>query len=196
MRLIGITGGVGCGKSSVLTYLKEAWGAEVVELDKVARRLQEKGGACYDGMVSLCGREALKPDGSLDRDYVAGLMYQDGKLLDRINALVHPAVDREIRSLISQKKAEGCPLLVLEAALLIEKGYDAICHELWYIYADEKIRRKRLRDSRGYSDEKISAILKNQLSEEEFRRHAGVVIDNSGSFEETKAQIRRVMTKN
>lgn len=195
MRLIGVTGGVGSGKSTVLAYLEEAYQAEVIKLDDVARRLEEKGGACYEGMVALCGREAVNPDDSLNRAYIAESMYRDRALREKINALVHPAVEREAVRMISRKKASGCRLLLIEAALLIEKGYDAICDELWYIYADEKIRRERLRASRHYSDEKITAILKSQLSDEIFRKYAGVVIDNSGSFEETKARIRQIMEK-
>ncbi|HBA63793.1 MAG TPA: dephospho-CoA kinase, partial [Lachnospiraceae bacterium] len=80
-----------------------------------------------------------------------------------------------------------------EAALLIEDKYDEICDELWYIYAGEEIRRERLKKSRGYSDEKIDSIFASQLSEEVFRSHCDVIIDNSGVFSQTKEQIRQRM---
>ena len=83
--------------------------------------------------------------------------------------------------------------LFIEAALLIECGYDKIVDELWYIYADKEVRRQRLKESRGYSDEKIDNIFKNQLSEDKFRSHCKVVIDNSGTLEDTCKQIDRAL---
>ena len=193
MKLIGVTGGVGAGKSEILSFLEKNYQAKTVGLDDVARTLQEKGGACYEGMIALCGKDIVKEDGSLDRPAIAAKMYTDKELIKKINALVHPAVRLELKKIIEEKRKMGCPLLVVEAALLIEEGYDEICDELWYIYADENVRRSRLKAARHYSEEKITSILKSQLSDKEFRAHATVVIDNSGSFEETAGQIKKIV---
>ena len=193
MKLIGVTGGVGAGKSEILSFLEKNYQAETVGLDDVARSLQEKGGTCYEGMIALCGKDIVKEDGSLDRPAIAAKMYTDKELIKKINALVHPAVRLELKKIIEEKRKMECPLLVVEAALLIEEGYDEICDELWYIYADENVRRSRLKAARHYSDEKITSILKSQLSDKEFRVHATVVIDNSGNFEETAGQIKKIM---
>lgn len=86
-------------------------------------------------------------------------------------------------------------MLVLEAALLIEEGYGEICDELWYIYASEEVRRKRLKSSRGYSDEKIDSIFASQLKEAEYRRYCKEVIDNDGDIENTIASINKALSK-
>ncbi|MBQ6376317.1 MAG: dephospho-CoA kinase, partial [Lachnospiraceae bacterium] len=189
MYIIGVTGGVGAGKSEVLRYLEEAYGARIIKLDDVARALQEVGGACYDGMRELFGEGALLPDGSLDRAAIAKRVFADADLKEKLNTLIHPAVKEETGRLIRSAQSEGCALLVLEAALLIEEHYDAFTDEMWYIYADEATRYSRLIDSRGYSRERIRNMMKSQLTEEQFRAASQTVIDNSGSFAETKKQI-------
>ena len=104
---------------------------------------------------------------------------------------MHPLVKEEVlRRLRKQQFQNTVPFAVLEAALLLEDHYDEICHEIWYIYVDEKVRRRRLQDSRGYTEEKINAILKQQKSDAEFRRRCQFVVDNSSSFiENTYEQI-------
>ena len=108
-----------------------------------------------------------------------------------MNEILHPAVKEYVLHVLEQEKEEGrLRYLVLEAALLIEEHYDEICDELWYIYTSEENRRARLKQSRGYSDEKIS---ESQLCENEYRRHCKVVIDNNGTTEETIAQVRTII---
>ena len=112
-------------------------------------------------------------------------------IVEKLNALVHPAVRRETERIISQCREEGVKILVLEAALLIEQHYDEICDELWYIYAGADTRMRRLAESRGYSKERIEGTMAKQLSDEEFRAKATFVLDNDGDFEYTKTQIDR-----
>ncbi|MDO4479397.1 MAG: dephospho-CoA kinase [Lachnospiraceae bacterium] len=189
MKIIGVTGGVGAGKSEVLSYIEKTYGAKTIRLDDVARDLQEPGGLLHPAMIMLCGRDKVLPDGRLDRPAIARMIYEDPTLRHRINGLVHPAVKNKTRKLLDQFNAEGCPYVFIEAALLIEDHYDEICDELWYIYADKAVRRERLKASRGYDDKKITAIMHSQAGDMTFRAHADVVIDNSGAFEETARQI-------
>ena len=189
MKVIGVTGGVGAGKSTVLDYLEKEQNARLLKLDDEARRMQAKGGILYDAMVSLVGRNRLLANGNLDRRAVAEAMYSDEALKRAIEALVHPAVRKRTEEAIRDAAGEGISLFVIESALLIEENYDEICDELWYIYAIEPVRRERLKASRHYSDALIDSILKRQLSDEVFRRHADVVIDNSGTPEDTRRQI-------
>ena len=95
--------------------------------------------------------------------------------------------------MIKEARQKGFAFFFIEAALLIEDHYDKIVDELWYIYADEDIRRKRLKESRGYSDEKIDGIFDSQSSDDTFRKHCSVVIDNSGSIKETREQIKQYL---
>lgn len=195
MYAIGVTGGIGSGKSEVLNYLKERWDAYILRLDDVSRSLLEPDGALYGEAVRLFGEEIVKEDQSLDRAQIAARIFENETERDALDALIHPAVKRETIRLMGEQKEAGTDLFVVEAALLIEDHYDALCDEMWYIYADTDTRYRRLISSRGYTEERIQKTMEKQLSEEEFRAHAGLVIDNSGDFALTKAQIDRRVRK-
>ena len=188
MRVLGITGGVGSGKSRVLEYLRDDCGAVVCQMDETAKKLQRKGTECFDKIVENFGAEVLDSHGELDRAALGRIVFASGEKLARLNAIVHPEVLREVEKDIRRKEAEGKNLYVVEAALLPDTGRE-LCDEMWYIYADESIRRERLKASRGYTDEKIAQMIASQPQEERFRSSCSVVIDNSGSFEDTMKQI-------
>lgn len=190
MKVIGITGGVGAGKSQILSYLKEHLNCRMVLADEAAHRVKEPGTPCFEKLVGLLGKEILTEEGTIDKGKMAARIFADSAVLAQVNAWIHPAVKAYILEAIEQaRKTEEVSFFFIEAALLIEDGYEAVVDELWYIYASEEVRRKRLRESRGYSEEKISAILASQLSEAAFRAHCQVIIDNSGSLEDTYAQL-------
>lgn len=190
MKVIGITGGVGAGKSCILSYLQERTSCRLIMADQVAHRLEEPGGICYEQIVSLLGRQILSEDGGIDNGKMAAVIFGDKELLAQVNRIVHPAVKRYIVEAIEQERqARRIDYLFLEAALLIEDGYGQIVDEMWYIHTDEKVRRDRLKASREYSDEKIDSIMKGQLPAEEFRKHCAVVFDNSGTLESIYRQI-------
>ena len=190
MRIIGITGGVGAGKSALLAYVKERYRCRVILADEVAHLVEEPGQECYSELVKLLGNEILNPDRTIDKRRMAERIFADSAVLEQVNAIVHPAVKEFIlREIARSRREEKEDFLFVEAALLIEGGYGEILDELWYIHAQTDIRRSRLKAGRAYSDEKIDRILGEQLSEEEFRRHCGVVIDNSGSIADACGQI-------
>ena len=141
-------------------------------------------------MVELLGADVVGEDGRIRKAAMADKIFGNSALLEKINALIHPAAVAEIlRRRDLAEKNEKIKLFFVEAALLIENGFDKICDEMWYIYADEEIRRERLRRTRGYSEEKISQIMSRQLSEESFRKNCDFAIDNSGSLTDTCRQI-------
>ncbi len=192
MRLIGITGGVGVGKSAVLSYIRMHYKCEIYLADEVAHLMKRKGERCYDRLVKLLGEKVLEPSGEIDKKKMAAVIFASEALLEQVNAIVHP----EVRLYLEDKicKARENPqveLLFIEAALLIEAGYDEIVDEMWYIYADEEVRRARLRESRGYCEEKIEQIMRAQLSEQEYRAACDFVIDNSGELSESYKQINK-----
>ena len=160
MRFIGITGGVGAGKSEILHYIEKNYPAEVVLADELAHTLMQPGTDCFAEITEVFdGEDIFAEDGSLDKGKMAEVIFSDEEKREQMNAIVHPAVKREVLRLAEQKRKEGkISYFILEAALLIEEGYDKICDELWYIYTTRKNRRERLKASRGYSDEKIDAI--------------------------------------
>ncbi len=188
-RVIGITGGVGAGKSTVLHALERKCRCRIIVSDDVGNEVKKKGQPCYDKLVELLGNGILGADGEIDKKAMAARIFGDKALLEQVNGILHPAVNGYIHEEIRRERSLGrLEYLFVEAALLIENGYCEIVDEMWYIHTDEAVRRERLRSSRGYSDEKIYAILKNQLSEDQFRAHADFVIDNN-VWETAEAQI-------
>lgn len=194
MHIIGITGGVGAGKTKILTYLSEHYSCRIILADEVANQLKEPGQKCYEEIVTLLGTQILKPDGTIDRLKMAERIFSDWELLQHVNEIIHPAVKEYILQAIEEERRRNkIDFLFLEAALLIEEGYESIVDELWYIYADEAVRAERLKANRQYSDEKIQKILRSQLSDAEYRAHCSTVIDNGVALEETYRQIEKKM---
>ncbi len=189
MYTIGVTGGIGAGKSEVLAYLEKKHGARVIRLDDISRGLLVPGTDAYERTAELLGRDILLADGSVDRGKVAERIFGDENLRTKLDEILHPAVKAEAVRLMEQAREEGCALFVIEAALLIEDHYDAICDELWYIYAGETTRYSRLVSSRGYSRRRIEETMARQLSDREFREHTDFTLDNDGRFEETAKRI-------
>lgn len=193
MKVLGITGGVGAGKSTILEYLTRAYGARVIQADQVGHHLMEPGQRCYYQIVETFGSGMLKGDQTIDREKLGKLVFADKEKLEKLNGIIHPAVKAYIAEEIERERKNGkVPFVAVEAALLIEDHYDVICDEIWYIYVDEKTREKRLASSRGYSEEKTKSILRSQLSDKRFRMACQFVVDNSSTIvENTYEQIDR-----
>ena len=192
MKFIGITGGVGAGKTEILNYIRKHYKCEIHLADRVAEQLQEPGTACFQALVELLGEEIKTPDGRLDRKQMAARIFADPKLLEQVNGIVHPAVKDFLMERLEAAGVSGeIELFFVEAALLIEAGYRELVDEMWYIYAEEEVRRQRLVQGRGYSPEKTAQIMASQLGDDAFRRNCDFVIDNSGSLIESYQQIDR-----
>jgi len=197
VKILGITGGVGAGKSTVLRYLEKRYHAGTIELDALAASLQMPGKACYGPIVELFSEDILHPDRTLDREKIARIVFDNPELLEKLNEIVHPAVKEETRRIIRQIRERGeaePPFLVIEAALLIDDHYDEICDDICYLYAPQPVRRKRLRDSRGYTDEQIDRMFHAQRSEDSFRMLTDFTIDNSdGIVQNTYELVDRAL---
>lgn len=191
VRFIGITGGVGAGKSAILAYFSQMEKTKVMLADEIAHDLMKPGTSCYDRLKCCFVEEDIYlPDGNFDKGKMAQVIFSNQQKREQLNAIVHPAVKEYVIQTAKQEREKGeLDLLILEAALLIEEHYDEICEELWYIYTSEENREKRLMESRGYSKEKVHQIFDSQLKEEDYRKHCNVVIDNNGSYEDACHQI-------
>ena len=122
-------------------------------------------------------------------------MFADSNELQFLNRLIHPEVKREFLKRMETERVQGTVLLVFEAALLLEEHYEEICDELWYIYTEKSVRMQRLKEARGYTEERCEEIIRNQNPDDVFRRGCDRVIDNSGTFEDTKVQIKEILEK-
>lgn len=187
-KIIGVTGGVGAGKSSVLEILKTDFHAGIIVADEVGRALMEPGQICYRQIIEAFGTGFLTEEGRLDRARLADVVFQDQEKLERLNQIVHPQVKEAVRQ---QVKTCQETLVVIEAALLVEAGYREICDELWYVYVPAQERIKRLYEKRGYSEFKSYAIISNQLSDTAFRQNCDFLLDNSRSLAQTRQQIEK-----
>ena len=190
MKVIGITGGVGAGKSAILAYIKEKYNCRILLADEAAHLVKEPGQLCYEKIVKLLSRDILNGDGTINKQKMAEKIFASELLRLEVNHIIHPAVKELILNAIAEeRKKEQYDFFFLEAALLIEDGYLEIVDEMWYIYAREEVRRQRLKTTRMYSDEKINAIMQSQLKEEDFRKYCKVVIDNSEALTDACRQI-------
>lgn len=190
MKFIGITGGIGAGKSEILSYIAKHYKCEIYLADQVAHQVKQKGTDCYTKLVSLLGQDVLDDSGEIDHRKMADRIFKNSDILSQVNDIVHPAVRQFLLEHLDAARQQGrVELFFVEAALLIETGYGNLVDEMWYIYATEEIRRQRLRLARGYSDEKIDHIMHSQLSEDAFRKACDFVIDNSKDLEDTYQQI-------
>ncbi len=188
-KVIGVTGGVGAGKSCVVDLLKNYYGADVILADKVAAELEEPGGAAYLPLTETFGKEILGADGTLDRKAFSDKIFSDPKALDMVNGIVHPLTIEEIDRRI---KASPASIVVVEAAIFPE-GVRELCDEIWFVDADEKIRKERLMKDRGYSGQKCDDIMNSQAERDEFLSICTRVIDNGKSLEDMKTQVMEIL---
>lgn len=193
MKIIGITGGVGAGKTQILEYLNNKYGATICQADQVGKKLQKKGTPCFEAIVEHFGTDILDEKGELDRERLAEIVFSKKEELSVLNGIIHPAVKEEIRRKIAKEERKNTNLFIVEAALLIEDNYEEICDELWYVYVGDEIRKKRLIYARGYDARKVDDIIAAQLPKDVFLKHCDRVIDNNGVFEETKMQLDQIL---
>lgn len=192
MKVYGITGGAGTGKSEVIRMLREDFGGYVIMADDVARQLQQKGEISYQLMVDYFGKGILAEDGEIDRQKLAEHVFHHKEDLEKLNAMTHPYVREEILRQIKGAEESGeYAFVALESAIILECGYENICDEFWYVYTKPEIRRQRMKETRNYSDEKVDAVMKNQLPDALFFEHCQFVIENNTSLSTVYEQLKQ-----
>ncbi len=196
MRIIGITGGIGTGKSTVLQILQNEYNAYVVEADRLAHRLMEPGELAFSELVRVFGQEILGENGCIDRSVLGGIVFSNPEKLQQLNEIVHPLVKAAIREDIAKKQQNtSYDIYVIEAALLLEDGYKEICDAIWFIYSSIDIRIERLIKGRGGTKEKWISVMNNQSSDEYYRLNCDAVIDNGKTLEDTKKAIAQLLNE-
>ena len=190
MYVLGITGGIGAGKSTVLDELEQKYRACILRADEIGHQVMEPGEVCHEAVCRLLGRDVCAPDGRIDRKKASAILFADPAKLERMNRIIHPAVQQRILQTLSAQESNGCAFAAVEAALLLQAGYQDFCDEIWVVWCDRESRIRRLMESRGYSREKCLDILSAQPSDDWYRSRADFVLNNSGSAAETTARIR------
>jgi len=192
MLTIGLTGGIGSGKSTVVGILSEL-GAPVLDADQVGHAIYAPGGPAYAEVVNAFGKEILRTDGTIDRKKLGPIVFSDPRALKRLNSIVHPRMFEQMRQTIVRMRAEGERLpIVIEAAVLIEANWQPLCDRIWLVTATRDRVIERVRHDRGLSAAEVEARLRAQLPDRERRRHASLVIENNGTMEELRAEVSRL----
>lgn len=192
--IIGITGEAGAGKTVVLSYLENNYPCKVIMADLIGNEVKQPGARCYENVINLLGTDIILPDKTLNKELIAERIFKDKELLEKINAIIHPAVHDEIFEKINElSKNREIIFIFIEAALLIEAGYMDEIDEMWYIKSSALIRRNRLKETRGYSDERINGIMDKQLDSDTFCRYADRIIVNDATKEILYQKIDAIM---
>ena len=194
MKFIGLTGGVGAGKTTVLKAMKQMYRVRILIADEIAHEQMEPGTKCYKKLKEAFGGcDIWREDGSISRPKLAELLFTDEECRKTLNGIVHPAVKEYIIGEAEKERQRGYyDYVIVEAALLIEEHYDTICDELWYVYASAQTRKERLMADRGYSAQKVEQIFAAQLSDEIYRKYCSVVIDNDRDEQYVLEQIKQL----
>ncbi|MBQ2745840.1 MAG: dephospho-CoA kinase [Lachnospiraceae bacterium] len=196
-RVIGITGGIGSGKSKVLEIIKNKYNAVVVEADIIGHELQAPCEEAYNLIINEFGEGILEEPcvagvSNIDRKKLGAIAFSDKEKLTFLNGVIHPAVHNKIEKIINDTAST---FIFIEAAILTETSLVELTDEIWYIYADKSVRLDRLQQFRNISKEKAELVMKNQPDEECLRRKCDKVINNSGSIDETMKQIQTILDK-
>jgi len=192
MLTIGLTGGIGSGKSAVAKMLGEL-GAPIVDADKVAQSTYAPGGPAYDAVVAAFGTEILAPDRTIDRRKLGPIVFADPALLGKLTAIVWPKTFERMRELVREMRAGGeRKPIVIEAAVLIEANWNPLFDEIWLVTASRERVIERVERDRGMKPEQTEARIRVQLPDAERMRYASVVIRNDGTLDELRAEVRRI----
>lgn len=189
-KVIGLTGGIGSGKSTVARILAEL-GARVIDADEVGHQVYLPGTAAWREVVERWGERILKPDRTVDRERLGAIVFSDAEELAKLNRIVHGRMFLMLRDEIARRKenAAGKGVVVLEAAVLIEAGWAPLVDQVWVVMADESLALERMTRFKGVERVEVLARMRGQLSCDERARHATVTISNNGSLASLRAQV-------
>jgi len=191
MKVFGLTGNIGSGKSTVAAMFRRA-GIPGLDADRIAREVTAPGGRAHEAVVREFGREILLPDGSIDRRKLADIVFADPSRRARLEALTHPAILDAMRSALDKLSHEGHAAAIVEAALIHESGAKGLFDAVIAVRCDEATQLRRLLARGGMSSEQALARLRAQMDAEKKAGRSDYVIDNSGGVEETRAQVERL----
>lgn len=180
MKILGVTGGTGTGKSSVCMILKEE-GGKIIDADKITRKLQKKGGAAYDEIVEFFTQDILLEDGEIDRKKLGAIVFSDGEKLRKLNQIVHKHVTREIKRRVEKYSMEDSGkyrFLVLDVPIPIEEGFFDTVDYVWAVVANDDLRISRLMERMEITEEEAARRIASQMSNREYEELADCTIVN------------------
>jgi dephospho-CoA kinase len=194
VKLVGLTGGIASGKSTVAAML-ERLGAEIIDADTIAREIVKPGEPAWREIVDTFGTQLLKPDQTLDRKKLRALVFSDPEARRQLEAIMHPKIRQVAQRRIQELTAAGASLIVYVAPLLFETKVHLWLRPVILVACDPVTQKRRLRERDNLSDEEIDNHLRAQMSLEEKRRLADYVVENMGSFDDLEREVTAVVAK-
>ena len=195
MRVIGLTGGIACGKSTVSHQLHEEYGAAILDADAIAYQLAEPGNKLWSAFIARYGQARVsRCDGTLNRAAIAEIVFQNPEEKRWMDATAHPMIRQKLLDELDNCRVQGKHTVVLDVPLLYEVGWETLPNEVWVVYVKAEIQLRRLMERNGISEKIAQARIAAQIPLEEKKKRADVIIDNSGSREETMLQVREAFT--
>ena len=194
MKVIGLTGGIGSGKSTVSQFLAEL-GAVIIDADKVGHEAFKPNTEAWREVVATFGSQILTPSDEIDRKKLGEIVFNNAEAMSRLNHIMHPRMYDMIEAQIEEYRRQGIDVVVLEAAVLIEANWTPLADEVWVAVSPEALVLKRINEQRGLEEAQTLARIRSQISNEERIKYADVVINNDGDLDETKAKVRALWEK-
>jgi dephospho-CoA kinase len=189
MKIIGLTGGIGSGKSTAAHFLAEL-GSEVIDLDKVGNEALKKGKKAYKKALEEFGDTILDKNGEIDRAKLGNVVFKDRDSLNRLNTIIHPEIDKTVAQKTKEYRRRGVKVLVLEAAAMLEAKRNWQVDEIWVTITPGKTVFERLKQRSGYNEADTKARVNSQMSNEERIKRANVVINNDGTLNQLKSHVK------
>lgn len=191
MIIIGLTGGIGSGKSTV-SRLLQGLGARVLDADKVGHQLYQPGTQAWQEVVDAFGPHILTPTREIDRGKLAAIVFNDPAALKKLNAIMHPRIFERIREILAEWRREGVKVAVVEAAVLIEAGWTPLVDQVWVTVAPEAAVVERLSQAKGFSPDQTRARIRSQLPVAARLKAAHQVIRNDGDLEQLQQTVKKL----
>ncbi|OGP30359.1 MAG: dephospho-CoA kinase [Deltaproteobacteria bacterium GWA2_57_13] len=191
MKCVGLTGGIATGKSTVASMLREL-GAKVIDADQLAREIVQPGQEAWKEIVEAFGKEILRQDQSINREKLRRIVFQDEKARKRLEAITHPRIRALAQQKMQKLAADGAAIVIYEAPLLFENRIHLWLHPVILVACDRITQEQRLQQRDGLNEDEIQQHLNAQMSLDQKRRLADIIIENSGSLEALKKRVREV----
>ena len=191
MKVIGVTGGIGSGKSTVSGLLAEL-GAVIIDADEVGHEAFKPNTEVWREVVAAFGRQIVTPEGDIDREKLGEIVFGNPESLSRLNQIMHPRMYDMVKAKLEGYRRQGVAVVVLEAPLLIEARWTSLVDKVWVTVAAESTVLSRVKEKFGFSEEEVLARIRCQLPSEERAKHADVIIDTDCGLDELKAKVREL----
>jgi len=191
MKVIGLTGGIGSGKSTVSRFLAEL-GAVIIDADKVGHEVLGTSSQVRRELLATFGWQVIAPSGKVNRKKLAEIVFQDPQSLSQLNQIMHPRIYDTVKAQLEEYRKQGAGVVVLEAPLLIEANWTSLVDEVWVTVASESTVLRRLKEKFGLSEPESLVRMHCQLPSDERVKHADVIIDTDCALGELKAKVKEL----